>query len=621
MRPTSTFTPINHGHIDSSDQTSPLTRTIEPLRTMRNTDIYDFPDDVASLPISSDKKRLNPGAKNNRAATAPSIESSNNAKPENTDSIQLEVSSPKRRKVPVKGSQPAFRAPSRVQTSSISKGLQGLPNCANGDLSVSQLTPPSETLKKPKKRGSSAMVRKRKTSSELIQSSTIAKPSLTYFHSKPPKDIPQSITRLQGFITTEEQLKLKSNGIANTTLQKLASFMYVPRDDNKLDNRSISKQQVKLQKALDEHYGGQIPEEPDHLSSDDRHTSNESFFEEALWVPKQSTNNNELEITCPNPSLTNLIPPEPGLFASEQTSDHLECSPKPSECAPTSSEAMISDNALDHFSRTAVEVQGPQEELLVDMNAVTEIINVNTQSPSEISHVQPVYGQSSTLDIEQDQAQAIYDSILLFPTPRIGGCNTSIPSERPDIENNGSATMNPSRDEFDSDDFGDLDDEDLLALAPCIDSVTHENPVRSHSVKNTAIESSLHSSPEDSFSCAQTIQAGISPTRPQQNFGAAMSSFVIDEDDDFPVDADLEEEMIRLAVASRNEGVVESFVPPLSLRLPSDGYDTDKEVYDNTLQFSSPTSQVSDPSGLRVQSTDVSSPLRSLVTSEEVDWE
>lgn len=70
-------------------------------------------------------------------------------------------------------------------------------------------------------------------------------------------------------------------------------------------------------------------------------------------------------------------------------------------------------------------------------------------------------------------------------------------------------------------------------------------------------------------------------------------SRVADGDDDFPMDDEDMEELLKLT--ARETNCVETFVPPSSLPLPineDDIQSRDEEVYDNTLQFSDPTAPV-----------------------------
>ncbi|ESZ89652.1 hypothetical protein SBOR_9964 [Sclerotinia borealis F-4128] len=611
MRPISSFTPINQGFTNNFDQKSPLTRTVDPLRTLRNTDIYDLPDDIPILPTSSGPK---PRSKNSRAKTLSGLESHNNFGLEDSDSGQFEVSSPKRRKIPVKGAQPAFKIPSKVQTNVSSKGLS-----LDDGSSASQLNTPPDTHKRPKKRVSSAMVSKRKKSSELFQSSTITKPSLSYFASKSPRDEMQSINRLQGFTTTEEQLKLNSNGIANTTLQKLASFRYVPRNDNPSAIQPLVASKIaNTQGALDQYLDGQVLEEAKQPASDYGPISSDSYFEEALWIPKQFADSNEPEITCPNLSEIHSFSRNP--MNSQHISDYLEYSPKQSEYAPTSSEVRVLENVPDGIAVKVIEMQDlSQGPLSVDNNAATQLGDIDFELPDHSIDIQRVYIQSP--GPEQDQANLSNDSTLLMPMARPGRHHTDNQLERSYIEVGEPAPKNPFRDDFDSDDFDHgIGDEDLLALVA--DPVIPETPMKSQTVQGTAILSSP-SSVQYKLDLAgtRTLPSPHLTAVPQKVTRATSSSIVMDEDDDFPMDADLEEEMFRLAETSQVRGVVESFEPPPSLKLPFDGHDTDRELYDNTLQFSSPTSRGSDPGGIsRIYPTDISSPSKPPATNEDADW-
>ncbi|KAF7854606.1 hypothetical protein EAF04_010415 [Stromatinia cepivora] len=618
MRPFSSFTPINRGHTNSINPILPLIRTIDPLKTLRNTDIYDLPDEITSLPTPAGKKRPKPRLKNGRAKTSPSSVSYNNVLAEDCDSQRLEVSSPKRRKIPTKGTQLTFKIPSRVQTISASEGLRDLSSESNDGPPVSQFTTPPDTYKRSKKRVSSAMVSKRKKSSELFESSTVTKPSLSYLTSKPPREQSQSINRLQGFTTTEEQLKLNSNGIANTTLQKLAAFRYVPRDENPLANQPIvANKTADNHVALDQYHDGHVFEEPSQPSTDYGHMSSDSFFEEALWIPKQLPESNEPEVTCPNVSEIHSHPTTAIKSVMQQISDHVQCSPKPFEHISTSTGVSVLENVFDEVAVNGIErrrsQQGPSA---VGNNAITQLSGMNPELPN---HKPQVYVRLPGAG--SGQGQTSHDWTILPPMTTPVRHQTDIQVEQSNIGDSDLESTNPPQDYLESDDFDDdIDDEDLLALVT--DPAVPESSRECHVAKGTAMQSLPFSIPyQADLACTNMMHSHPAADPLQEVIHPASSPVLVDEEDDFPMDAALEEEMLRLAETSQVRGVVETFEPPPSLTLPPDGDDTDREVYDNTLQFSSPTSRESVSGEIpRVQSTDLSSPSKPPATNEDADW-
>lgn len=622
MHPTSSFTPINHGHTNNINSVLPLTRKIDPLKTLRNTDIYDLKDESTSLPTPGGKKLPKSRSKNGRAKTSPSSVLPNKGLAEVCDFEQLEVSSPKRRKIHTKGTQPIFKIPSRVQSISASEGLRDLSSELNDGPSVSQFTTPSETHKRSKKRVSCGMVSKRKKSSELFESLTITKPSLPSFTSKHSREQSQSINRLQGFTTTEEQLKLNSNGIASTTLQKLAAFKHVPRDENPSANQPIvASKTAGSHVALDQYHDGHVFEEPNQPLTDYGHMSSGSFFEEALWIPKQLPESSDSEVTCPNVSGFHSHPTTAITPAMQHIPDHVECSSKPPEYISTATRVGALENVSDEVVVDGIDRQQFQQGPPTVNN--NEFNQLSGMSPDLQKHKPQVYAHLPSTSSEQEQAHAEtpQDSTILPPMTTFERHQADIQAEQLNIGDSESVPTNEPQDYFDSDDFDDdIDDDDLLALVT--DPAVPETSTESHIAKGTAMESLPPFVPYKAGLACTNMTRSNPTTNPLQGVThPASSPVLVDEEDDYPMDADLEEEMFRLAETSQVRGVVETFEPPPSLTLPRDGDDTDREVYDNTLQFSSPTSRGSGSGKLpRVQSTDLSSPSKPPATNEDADW-
>ncbi|CAD6449279.1 20af2e9f-e403-4255-afdb-2eb36a5c02d2 [Sclerotinia trifoliorum] len=623
--PTSSFISINRGHTNSINSILPSTRTIDPLKILRKTDIYDLQDEITSLPTPGGKKRPESPSKNGRAKTSPSSVLSNKAPAEDCDSDHLEVSSPKRRKIHTKGTkgtQPIFKIPSRVQSTSVSGGLRDLSSELNDGSSVSQFTTSPEVHKRSKKRVSSALLSKRKKSPELFESLIITKPSLPSFTLKHPREQSQSINRLQGFTTTEEQLKLNSNGIANTTLQKLAAFKYVPcNEDPAVDQPRVASKTADNRVALNQYHDGHVFEEPNQPSTDYGHMLSGSFFEEALWIPKQLPERNDIEVTCPNVSGIHYRPKTAITSAIQQIPDHVECSLKQFEYISTATGVGALENVSNEVVFSGIDRQQVQQgPPVVGNNEFSQLTGMNSELQN---HKPQVYVHLPSTSSEQEQAHAetLQDSTIPPPMSTSVRRQADIQVEQLNIGDSEPEPTNAPQDYVESDDFDDdIDDEDLLALVT--DPAVPETSTESHIAKGTAMQSLPPWVPYRA-DLACTVMMHPHPTvNPVQEIAhSASSSVVVDEEDDYPLDADLEEEMLRLAETSQVKGVVETFEPPSNLTLPPDGDDTDREVYDNTLQFSSPTSLGSASGEIRrVQSTDLSSPSKPPATNEDADW-
>ncbi|TGO27055.1 hypothetical protein BPAE_0048g00270 [Botrytis paeoniae] len=622
MRPYLSFTPINLNRLKSLNPISPLTRTINPLRTLRNTNVYDLPDDAPSPPTPGGKKRRTPRSKNGPTKILPNAKSHTNTTVGDCDTELFEVASPKRRKIPTKGAQPAFKVPSRVKAIPAHQDLEQPPNELGDRPSVSQLVTPPNNHKRSKKRALSATVTKRKKSPDLFQNSTVTKPALSRFTSKSLREQPQSINRLQGFTTTEEQMKLNSNGIANTTLRKLATFRYVPRDENPLADQSITaSKREETCVTLDKYRDGYVFEESHHTSSDYAHISSDSFFEEDLWIPKQSFDTNEPDIIRINQPQTH--PFSENLLASvtQQKVFQIGYSLNQSSGPPTFGEG-TTENAFEKTTNIGVDRQQSQQvPPTIDSSVIIELGEMTSEMSEYNTHLPQVNDQLPNTGFEQEQAPNSQHSLALMPTIRAGTYHNDNQFERSVIEEGVLTITNPPLGCFDSDSFGDdIDDEDLLALVA--DPAILESPMKCEVIQSIPkqpcspsiphIVSSLHTRTtqlHDPFTLSQEVTRTTSPP------------IVADEGDDFPMDADLEEELFRIAGTSQAQGVVESFEPPPSLTLPRDGDDTDREVYDDTLQFSSPTPREPFSKGIALaESTDKSSPSKLPAAQEDADW-
>ncbi|TGO32044.1 hypothetical protein BHYA_0362g00060 [Botrytis hyacinthi] len=625
MRPYPSFTPINLSRSKSLNPISPLTRTIDPLKTLRNTDIYDLPDDVPSPPIPDGKKRRTPRSKKSPTKILPNAKLHTNTTVEDCDTELFEPASPKRRKIPAKGAQPAFKVPSRVKTIPTHQALEQPPNELGDRPSVSQLVTPLDTHKRSKKRALSATITERKKSSDLFRNSTVTKPSLSWFTSKSLREQSQPINRLQGFTTTEEQMKRNSNGIANTTLQKLATFRYVPREENLLVNQSITASKRQSTHVTPDKYpDGYVFEESNHTSSDYGHISSDSFFEEALWITKQSVDSNEpdtIRIKQPqaHPLSENLL-----ASVTQQKVFQIEYSPEQPSGPPNFGEG-IPENAIGKPTNNDVDKQQSQHfPPAIDSSVTTELGNMTSEFLEFNIHLPELNDQLPNTGFEQEQAQNSQQFLALLPTINAGTYHNDNQAEQPVIEEGMLTITNPPLDCFDSDSFGDdiddIDDEDLLALVadPVIlastmrGKVAQSIPTEPCSPSISHIVSSLRT---------RTTQLHDPVTLLQEVTRTTSPPIVADDGDDFPMDTDLEEELLRLAGTIQVQGVVETLEPPPSLTLPCDGDDTDREVYDDTLQFSSPTPREPFSKGIALaKSTDNFSPSKPPATQEDADW-
>ncbi|KAH8684256.1 hypothetical protein BGZ60DRAFT_162855 [Tricladium varicosporioides] len=107
-------------------------------------------------------------------------------------------------------------------------GTQGTFNQSNQDnISISQLTTPPNSTKRPTKKGTSAVLKNRTSKLPPFKALSVTKP-IPPLNKHPAEDkLPvNSIVKLQEWTTTQEAMKNSGNGISPTTLDKLSAFRY-----------------------------------------------------------------------------------------------------------------------------------------------------------------------------------------------------------------------------------------------------------------------------------------------------------------------------------------------------------------------------------------------------------
>ncbi|PQE25402.1 hypothetical protein CJF30_00000109 [Rutstroemia sp. NJR-2017a BBW] len=567
VQPVISFTPIN--------RTEASPRAANSSRTPQNADIYDLPHSPITPTVNPPTKSKRGAPASRRAQAKAAAADSTEAHTTNlqNDHEVFEVSSPKRRKSPMKRAQSmkAFKVPSKIQTPTGSGKKQAYPD----ECSTPQLVTPPDTNKKLNKRGISVIQNPTK-SSELFQSSNFSNPLAA--KGKSSRDVPRSINSLQGFITTEDQLKFNSNGIANTTLQKLAAFRYKPVEENSTSD---------VQENLEQDQALQSLGEVDNTALDHGHMPiNDSFFNEALW-----------------------------------TDDNQHQSVEAAFCVENSSSAVISDEPMKYTSLTADRTwhdsehsaQRPQQDITpLELQAVEN-------SRSLLGH-QMTHGKMDVVSQQFSAVDIVNKTSVVEPLKSPKDFSfVGIPAENLSIapryiingDTDHSLATNHLADENLDDD---LPDEDLLAFFD--DTRVSESSVVSPGIgpiKCSEVAVCTREAPhlQHSPTCEQR---GSAPSLPVET----------NEEDEYPIDEDFEDAISKLP--GLHTGVIETFHLPPSIEIPADDTCTDKEVYDNTLQFSSPRSLASESEGMaQPVSANRSSRLVPHVlevpaTSEEADW-
>ncbi|KAF8862268.1 hypothetical protein BDZ45DRAFT_739570 [Acephala macrosclerotiorum] len=165
----------------------------------------------------------------------------------------------------------------------------------------------------------------------------------------------------------------------------------------------------------------------------------------------------------------------------------------------------------------------------------------------------------------------------------------NIQVESSDIDDIDMATEDVSKD-YDVDDYDEgLDDSDLMELmtqpvVPATQPVMLPNVNSSLSLEQLEAEMVEHRNSKSNLSSPDDIRNGASACSLPTSSDVPRPEV----DDEFPLDQDLEEEMMNLAES--DGGIVECHQPSASLQHISEGFSSG-EVYDKSLQFSPPKSK------------------------------
>ncbi|PQE17747.1 hypothetical protein CJF31_00005454 [Rutstroemia sp. NJR-2017a BVV2] len=577
VQPSISFTPIN--------RTGASPRAANSLRTLQNADLYDIPHSPVTPTVNPPTNSKKGAPASRRAQSKAAIANLTEAHMTNlqNDHEVIEVSSPKRRKTPMKRAQSmkAFKVPSKIQTPTGSGKKQVYPD----ECSRPQLVSRPDTNKKLNKRGISVIQNSTK-SSELFQSSNVS--NALAAKGKSGRDVPRSINSLQGFITTEDQLKFNSNGIANTTLQKLAAFRYMPVEENSTsDIQECESDAPHIHADLEQDQALQSPGEVDNTPLDYGHMPiNDSFFNEALW-----------------------------------RDDNQHQSVEAAFCVENSSSGVMSEEPMNYTSSTADGTWHDSEHgaQIYQQDIPPLELQAVESSRSLLVH-QLTHGKMNVLSQQFSAVDIMNKNSVVKPLESAEDSSpVGVPTEYVSIsprhiinsDTRHSLTINHLADENLDDD---LPDEDLLAFFD--DTRVPESPVVSPGT-------GLVKCTEAAVCTREAPHLQPSPTSQEQGSAASLP-VETDEEDEYPMDEDFEDAISKLP--GLHIGVIETFHPAPSIEIPADDTCTDKEVYDNTLQFSSPRSLVSELEDMaQPVSANMSRRLDAHVlevpaTSEEADW-
>jgi hypothetical protein len=242
----SSFTPVNYHQ-------APV-QFISPLRTLHSRGIdgdglYDLPqEDVADTCIPNERMSTSAHVNNGREVSIGGVWEYRDEEDLAYQKLgELKASAPKRRKsAPAKRSK-STKAPSKTLAEFWESDEFGVSQ--EGKEEGSQLTTPPDSTKRPKKRPASSVPNNKEKITKAFRNPTIAKSAVVRGKntdhcalkvgltsgvnaSTPetplPRDLPRSqhVSNHQGWTTTEDAVKHSYNGIAKTTLDKLAAFRY-----------------------------------------------------------------------------------------------------------------------------------------------------------------------------------------------------------------------------------------------------------------------------------------------------------------------------------------------------------------------------------------------------------
>lgn len=201
-------------------------------RALDSDALYDLQDEVLpEVALKKGKKRNSTRPNKGRAVSLGAVwEYNDDEDLEHGGDIDSHISK-KRRTAPAKRSK-STKVPSKALSEIWDNGNAQQDYVEPDRGHSSQLTTPLDSGKKAKGRTTSSASQSKAKKTKPFKNPTITKPSVV--REKEVEDnIPSSkpVSTHRGWITTQDAVKLNSNGIAKTTLDKLAAFRYKPSAD------------------------------------------------------------------------------------------------------------------------------------------------------------------------------------------------------------------------------------------------------------------------------------------------------------------------------------------------------------------------------------------------------
>lgn len=632
------FTPIN--------AMPPPVQFISPRETLHERDIYEMVDDFEEqslTPVTIPKKRGR--TKSNGRATANQWEHVNDSVLDGEDDgAQFVVTSPKRRKsVPTSRSRlPSSPPPNTLPSLWADDGNQAT-NFDESDPNTPQLTTPPDSSKAKTKRAASAKPRVTKPKMAPFKAPKITKPSIPRQKEMAKEIVTEEVAQQKpitylGHVTSQQTVML-----AQTTLDKLAAFRYMPppatqisgppmETQNNIQPSKQSKAPVRpetTERLLDIDTGRSLPEDtdihdstaPEDLPHSDQHSATSIthenhtdpanvFYAEAAWTDQVSSQSRYIDQVDEEhgPSSTGVPGPSPCMIdqepqlLSEYQSEPLSSINQNDQLPLTSYTSRSEPAPTQHHADLRFSQYGPTFSYLKDLlNAsapLDSIYHVSGSTDEQEIHLPDLPRDvgaemdlnGSTLPdasviqvtkIEQGQPSSQILPVLDSAHQTRLDPSKYVQVERSDIEDLEMERNSVSKD-YDMDEFDQgLDDSDLVELvSPQVIPATQYDPLENNSssengakVRQQPTEEPHHDLSWDNISV------------PEVNMP--------ESDDEFALDDDFEHELSQFDFE-----VVERCQPPASVQLTSDGGSTRGEVYDKSLQFSSPYRNAVSPNQL-----------------------
>ncbi|RDW85512.1 hypothetical protein BP5796_03837 [Coleophoma crateriformis] len=632
---TTSFTPINQRHTD----------IVNPLDTRQNIDtgtLSDLPAETSFEPILPLPKKR---SRKKAVLSAPGRSLALGHVWEYEDEGDTALQNPgvdfnnlatKRQKMA-----PATRSNSPIKVfedlGQPKHGAEELDPVDEGDLDSDIMVPPLTTvpiaLEEVERRTVSAGLKSNTRQRKLFQRTKVTKISSASQKVRPNATPIQTLSH-QRWRTTEDAVKSSSTVLAQTTLQRLATFRYhapsvepailplsIHPHHDKVTDMEWNQPQDKtgIDNLLMARYS---PDGYRSLSRDvlfEHATGQDTSLASSRRAVKQDVDPGSLSILCATSSTDTVgnhdtnrfvdkCMPITAIDSSSTQVETWESTPLTLDhCQYTLSETTITDTVNENKSRTRQADNSTRPVTLVESNPHMQSHSLQ-ESSTDMYHTLQAANFTSKNNWFCNQNPSFESGITAnnLPPQDLLTIITDPPRTREHITSDMSVVDEAVKDYWASDDFDEgIEDDELLALVS--DPVVPENP---------SAASHVQSNPR----CREAVlvhKAGCDTSIATRHL---VSSPTLIEDDEF---SDSELDSAFLKVPPFLEDIHERFVPPSSLHFSDDDDSRTREYYDPHLKFSPPNTAGTSPAKCLVGSS-VASPEKRLQeqipNSESENW-